>query len=133
MNDRPPSYVGIDKTSFDWFGWIMTIASAVLLFFAVSATEEWYMKIVRGAIPFLFFMEYGMRLFFGRIKLVMYHDTIIYKMYEIQIGMKTIYVCASNEDELDLYMEFRYPEKRYKVLGEHNVESFIKETITNKL
>jgi hypothetical protein len=64
---------------------------------------------------------------FGKIKMFVYYDTIIHRLYEIEIQNGNIfYVNAETEDELDLYMDVNYPNLEFKILKKTHTESFIK-------
>jgi len=114
----------VDKL--DWWGWIMSILGLVLMahFGGIFGTEKnWWLF----AAVFFTFWEYMNRVAFGKIKMFVYYDTIIHRLYEIEIQNGNIfYVNAETEDELDLYMDVNYPNLEFKILKKTHTESFIK-------
>jgi hypothetical protein len=55
-------------------------------------------------------------------------------MYQIDIGEDNTtkyFICAEDEDELERYITIHYPLVGgvYKIIGEHDVESFIKKEL----
>jgi hypothetical protein len=114
---------------FDWFGWVMCILGLALMckFGGVGGVfgtdKNWWLF----ALTFMLFAEYMFRVALGRIYKFVYYDTIIHRLYEIEVVDGNIfYVCAENGDELDLYMETHYPEMTYTILKDTHAESFIK-------
>jgi hypothetical protein len=79
------------------------------------------------ALTFMLFSEYMFRVALGRIYKFIYYDTIIHRLYEIEVAdEKIFYVCAETEDELDLYMEAKYPGLTYTILKDTHAGSFIR-------
>jgi hypothetical protein len=122
-----PKLTGREVRAFDWFGWFMAFLGCGLMYVVSTNMDlSWTQKITQMAMIIFVFLEYVSRVAFGRIFQHVYYDTIIHKLYELRLNEDTYYVCAENEEELDLYMELHYPEMKYTIFGEHVVESFIK-------
>jgi hypothetical protein len=125
---RIPKEVGRLFKPFDWWGWIMSIIGLLLLCrfggvgWIFGTDTNWWLF----AATFFVFAEFAIRVGYGRVYKIVYYDTILHNMYEIEAGDKTFFVCALNEEELDLYMELHYPNMKFKVINETHTESFIK-------
>jgi hypothetical protein len=120
---KTPKYTGVEVRKFDLFGWLMCILGLWCIW-TFTTTREWTLVFL----SFLCFWDYVIRVSFGRVYKHVYYDTILYPMYELEVDMadETYFVCAENQDELDLYMEQHYPNMKYKILRETHVESYIK-------
>ena len=125
---RIPKEVGKIYKPFDAFGWFMSILGLLLMckFGGVgwifgTETNWWLLLAV-----VMCFIEYPIRVGYGRVYKYVYYDTILHNMYEIESDDKTFFVCAYNEDELSVYMELHYPSLDYRVIKETHTESFIK-------
>lgn len=125
---KTPDITGRIFKPIDWFGWVMSFLGIVLMCefggvgWIFGHDKDWWLF----ALTFLLFWEYAARVAFGRVYKFVYFDTIMRKMYQIEINDKQFYICASTQDELDLYMETIYPSLEYEILSKSNVESFIK-------
>lgn len=125
---KTPKYTGVEVRTFDWFGWfgwLMCFIGLFALYWNVVLQNYWVALAV-----FFCFIEYVVRVGYGRIYKHIYYDTILYPMYEISIDLdlenETYFVCAENEEELDLYVNSQYPNMKYKILRQTYVESYIK-------
>ncbi len=122
-----PKYVGREFKKFDWYGWIMALLGCVVMYFLIKdVTMAWPMKIIYFGMTLLIFLDYVWRVAYGRVYKLVYYDTLLYNMYEVGVGSDTYFVCASDEEELSLYMNVNYPTLEYRVIHEHPLESFIK-------
>lgn len=120
---KTPKITGIEIRKFDWHGWIMCLIGLIALYFNLVNENYWVAVAV-----FFCFLEYVTRVSFGRVYKHVFYDTILWPMYELEIGLagETYFVCAENENELALYVETHYPGMEYRILRETHVESFIK-------
>ena len=118
-----PKLTGVEIRKFDWYGWVMCIVGLVCMG-TFARTGEWYFTLL----SVLCFWDYVLRVSFGRIYKQVYYDTILYPMYELNVEMvdETYFICAENEDELEIYMDLHYPNMKYKILRETHVESYLK-------
>jgi hypothetical protein len=126
---KTPKLVGREFKSWDWYGWLMSIIG-VLVICLIGKNDGivLYQKICLVAVVSYITMGYFYRVAYGKIYMLVYYDTIIHKMYQVKILEETYYICADDEQDLDLYIELHYSniKNSYDILGEHNVESFIK-------
>ena len=113
---------------FDWYGWAMSILGLVLMCkfggvgWVFGTTPNWWLF----AVTFFIFWEYAERVAYGRIYKFVYYDTIIHRMYELDVSGKRFFVNAETEEELDLYMQLHYPDMEFTVVSDTHTESFIK-------
>ena len=126
MLDAPKEICRLYKP-LDLWGWFMSILGLILLckFGGVGwifGTDKnwWYVALV-----FFIFSSYAIRVSFGRVYKIVYYDTILNPMYELEIDDHRFFVNARNEEELKIYINLNYPGLEYKVIETHT-ESFIK-------
>jgi hypothetical protein len=128
MSDLP-KYIGKEFRPFDWYGWLMSIIGLVLIaIWSRDNTIGWFEKIVMvGTISF-FTIEYFFRVCYGRVYKMVYYDTILCNVYEIDVDGVSYYVAAENEKELQLYIDAYYPTvgQNYVITNDFPVESFVK-------
>lgn len=122
-----PKLTGREFRTWDWYGWIMAILGSILMYvIAKDADISWWTKIVwLGTIVFVF-LEYVIRVAYGRVYKYVFYDTIIRNMYQLKAEGNTYYVCAEDEEELKRYMRIHYEEIKYTIIDTYPVESFIK-------
>jgi hypothetical protein len=124
---KTPAYLSKEYKEVDIFGWFMSLLGMFLMYNVITTDQlPIYNKIIAGG--FILFLTIGhiFRVAYGRVYKVVYYDTIFYKVYEVSMNGNIHNVCAPTEEELNLYMEGVYPDVRYKILNEKNVESFTK-------
>ena len=127
-----PKLTGREFKPFDWYGWLMILVGGIVMFLLIQdITLTWPIKIISFGITLLIFLDYAWRILEGRVYKYVYFDTIIHKMYEINLGgdrEDRYFICAENEEELKQYIQIHYPMvgHMYKIVDEHNVESYIK-------
>lgn len=111
----------------DLWGWIMSlIGLGLMCYYAGFFGHDrnlWGVLLI-----FFLTIEYFIRVGHGRLFSIIYYNTVINNMYELDVkGQEdTFFVCAENEAELDLYMELHYHQLDYKIIGETHAESFVK-------
>lgn len=129
MRVKVPKLLAREVRKFDFIGWFMSILGLCLMakfggigwIFGTDRNWWWF------ALVFFIFFEYMVRVSYGRIYKYVYYDTVIHRLYELEVNRKTFYVCAENSEELDLYMELTYPGLEYTILKDTHLESYIKE------
>lgn len=130
-----PKLTGREFRPFDWYGWMMALIGCAVMFFLIrDTTMSWPLKIIYFGSTLLIFFDYVWRVAYGRVYKHVYFDTIVHKMYEIDLGSDfedKYFICAENEEDLKQYIEIHYPmvNDMYKITGEHNVESYIKKEV----
>lgn len=130
-----PKLTGREFRPFDWYGWMMSLIGCGVMYLLIKDTSmEWPRKIISFGATLLLFFDYVWRVAYGRVYKHVYYDTIVHKMYQIDIGEDTdtkYFICAEDKDELERYITIHYPLVGgvYKIVEEHNVESFIKKEL----
>lgn len=134
MKISTPEIIEREYKPFDMWAWFMSILGLCLMAkfcgigWIFGTDKNWWMVIA----IFFCFIDYVIRVSFGRIRRAVYYDTVIHRLYEIEISNGEIYyVCAENEKELAIYMETMYEGLTYKILKDTHTESFIKIEDTN--
>ena len=130
-----PKLTGRELRPFDWYGWMMALIGCGIMFLLIrDTTMIWPIKIISFGSTLLIFFDYVWRVAYGRVYKHVYYDTIVHTMYEIDLGSDSTdkyFICAENEEELRKYINIHYPfvGHMYKIIDEHNVESYIKKEL----
>jgi hypothetical protein len=127
-----PKLTGREFRPFDWYGWMMALIGCGVMYLLIRDTSmTWPIKIISFGSTLLIFFDYVWRVAYGRVYKHVYYDTIIHTMYEIEISDERYFICAFNEEELKDYILVHYPfvGESYRIIGEHNVESFLKKEL----
>ena len=130
-----PKLTGREFRPFDWYGWLMALIGCGVMYLLIrNTTMTWPSKIISFGSTILIFFDYVWRVAYGRVYKYVYYDTIVHKMYEINLGADCedkYFICAENEEDLKQYITIHYPfvAHMYKIIDEHNVESYIKKKL----
>lgn len=122
-----PKLTGREFRTWDWYGWFMAFVGIALMYYwSTDNTISWTKKILLVGTSGYYFIDYVWRVSYGRVYKLVYYDTILHNMYEVNVGGDSYFICAEDEHELKLYINTHYPLIDYYIIAEHPLESYIK-------